>query len=194
MRLKILILTLLSAIAFASPALAIKVLNPHAQAFKDMVKQGSNKPIPEITYYDLAGKPHNLKEHRGKVILLHFWATWCPPCIQELPTLDALQHHMREMAAIGDIERQPIEVVPISLDFRSLEGVKNFYNMRKIRDIPILFDKGNTAFYAFGVKNLPTTIIISPRGKEVGRVEGNYQWNLPEVEEYLMKFSEVQKK
>ncbi|MBL0320339.1 MAG: TlpA family protein disulfide reductase [Alphaproteobacteria bacterium] len=172
------------------PAYAIKVVDMHPQPFKDVVQEGSHQPVPEITIYDALGKPHNLKELRGKIVLLHFWATWCPPCIHELPSLDALEHKMREMAAIGDIDQQGITVVPISLDFKGVEPVKNFYNSRRISSLPILFDKSNAAFAALGVKNLPTTIIIGPRGKEIGRVEGAYEWNSKEVTDYLFPFSE----
>jgi len=108
---------------------------------------------------------------------LNFWATWCVPCILEMPSLNNLQ---KEMGA-----EFPIEVAAISEDFKGMDSVKDFYKNQKIDKLKVYMDINNQLFGAFGVKTLPTTIFIDANGKEVARVKGEVNWGTQEVRDFI---------
>jgi thiol-disulfide isomerase/thioredoxin len=131
------------------------------------------KPVPDEPLLDGAGKEVRLAAFRGKLVVLNFWATWCAPCIKEMPALDRLQ------AALGP---EGVEVVAASEDRGpAAEKVGAFYAERGIRHLKIYVDpKGNLA-QKLGVRGLPTTILIDPEGREVGRLLGVAEWDGPEA-------------
>lgn len=131
------------------------------------------REVPEYGYVDQAGTPVSGEVHLGKVVILHFWAKWCPPCIEELP-------QMVEMIDGIDAERKAdLVVLPISLD-RDAATVQNFLKENDIR-LPVLRDEGSKAMRAFGIKGLPSTILIGRDGKEIARREGVVNWQSPAV-------------
>ncbi len=115
---------------------------------------------------------------KGKVVLLNFWATWCAPCIIELPTLDALQ---RELGGAD------FEVVTISIDRRGMEVVGPFWRERGFRHLAIRLDPASRLMRDFGVRGLPTTYLIARDGTVAGYLEGHGDWNSPEAKR-LVRF------
>lgn len=136
------------------------------------------KAAPAVTFTDAAGRQLSLADFRGKVVLLNFWATWCGPCVKELPSLDRLQ------AKLGS---DRFTVVAISVDRQGLDVVRPFLAKAAIRSLTTYTDPHGDSMRAFGVQGLPTSFIIDRAGREAGRLEGMANWNTPEAEA-LMRY------
>jgi len=130
------------------------------------------KPLPELAFNDSDDKPLKLADYKGKVVLLNFWATWCAPCVKEMPSLDGLQ------AKIG---KDKFVVLPLSLDGPSWPKVAPFYHDKKLTNLGVYFDKSRKAMQALDVSILPTSILVDAQGRELGRLEGEADWEKPEA-------------
>jgi len=130
------------------------------------------KPLPEFAFTDAEDKPLTLAAYKGKTVLLNFWATWCAPCVKEMPSLDKLQ---------AEMGKERFVVLPLSLDGPSRPKVAPFYADRKLTHLGIFFDKGKKALGALDVSVLPTSILIDAQGRELGRLEGDAEWDRPEA-------------
>jgi thiol-disulfide isomerase/thioredoxin len=158
--------------SFALPALANvgpDLIKGTLERFK-LAK--SPKPLPELAFVDAADKPLKLSDYRGKVVLVNFWATWCAPCVKEMPSLDRLQ------ALMG---KDKFIVLPLSLDGPSWPKVAPFYHDKKLSELGIYFDKGRKTMQALDVSVLPTSILVDAQGRELGRIEGEADWATPEA-------------
>ena len=100
------------------------------------------KDPPQTRFVDLKGEELDLGRYKGKVVVLNFWATWCAPCVREMPSLDRLQ------AALGG---EGLAVLPLSLDGPTKPRVEPFYKAQNLANLPILFDEKNVTFGRFGV-------------------------------------------
>ncbi|HSH99853.1 MAG TPA: TlpA disulfide reductase family protein [Reyranella sp.] len=130
------------------------------------------KPLPELAFTDADDKPLTLAGYKGKSVLLNFWATWCAPCVKEMPSLDKLQ---------AELGKARFVVLPLSLDTSSRPKVAPFYADRKLANLGIYFDKGKKVMSALDVSVLPTSILIDGQGRELGRLEGEADWDTPEA-------------
>lgn len=130
------------------------------------------RPVAQTPFFDASGGPVTLSRFIGKAVVLNFWATWCAPCIKEMPSLDALQK-----AGAG----KGIEVVAISEDRTGVDVVKPYMKRQEIKNLKIYIDKGNALANALGVKGLPTTLVIDKNGREIGRIEGIAEWDSVEA-------------
>jgi thiol-disulfide isomerase/thioredoxin len=133
---------------------------------------------PDVVWRDGAGADRRLSSLRGRPVLLTFWATWCAPCVAEMPALDRLA------AAAGD----RIAVLPIALDAGGVPAVRRFYDHLGIAALPIAVDPlGNTAYAsdawerpdALPLFGLPMTWFIDAEGRQVGYVTGAADWSAP---------------
>ena len=123
-------------------------------------------------FVDGAGRDLTLADFRGRVVLLNIWATWCVPCREEMPTLDALQEKLG-----GDDFR----VLPLSIDRAGMTVVRRFYDEIGIRHLGMYLADSTRAMLAFGALGRPTTILIDRDGFERGRLVGPAEWDSPEV-------------
>ncbi len=133
---------------------------------------GQPKPLRELGFADADDKALKLADYKGKAVLLNFWATWCAPCVKEMPSLDRLQ------AQIG---KDKFVVLPLSLDGPSRPKVAPFYEDKKLTNLGVYFDKGRKAMQALDVSILPTSILVDAQGRELGRLEGEADWTQPEA-------------
>lgn len=147
--------------------LAACVASP-AWAMDRFVKAGAPKPLPDLPFVDGDDKATTFTAFKGKAILVNFWATWCAPCVKEMPSLDRLQ------AAIGT---DKFAVLPLSLDGPTRAKVAPFYADRKLDHLHVWFDKGRKLMQALDVSILPTSILASPTGEILGRLEGEADWD-----------------
>jgi len=127
---------------------------------------------PDFSLKDMDGEQHSFKDYRGKVVMVNFWATWCPPCRREIPSMEALHQEFRDEAfailAINEWE-SPDHV------FAYMGQLSVFPNFS------ILFDQEGGVSEAFGVKGLPTTFLVDKRGFVVFKAVGGRDFNHPEV-------------
>jgi thiol-disulfide isomerase/thioredoxin len=129
------------------------------------------KPMPDLEFLDANDKPMRLADFTGQARLINLWATWCAPCVKEMPSLDRLQATM---------PRDRFIVLPISLDGPSKGKVAPFYQERKLDNLGVYYDKGRKAMSVLDVSLLPTSILVDPAGRELGRLEGDADWDTPE--------------
>ena len=138
-----------------------------------LTRLGEPVPAPAFRLNDLDGKPHSLSDYRGKVVLINFWATWCPPCRREMPSMERLYQRLGNdrfaVLAINQWE-DPDHV------FAYLGQLGTFPTF------PILFDRESELAQAFGVKGLPTSFILDTEGRIVYRAIGGREFDHPEVE------------
>ena len=130
------------------------------------------KRLPDLEFLDAGDKPLHFSDYRGKAVLVNFWATWCAPCVKEMPSLDRLQ------AAMG---KDKFIVLPLSLDGPSRPKVAPFYEDRQLTNLGIYFDKGRRIMQSLDVSILPTSILVDRSGREIGRLEGEADWDKPEA-------------
>jgi thiol-disulfide isomerase/thioredoxin len=158
--------------SFALPALADVGPALLTGSLSKMALAKPPKPMPEFAFADADDKPLKLADYKGKVVLVNFWATWCVPCVKEMPSLDRLQ------AAIG---KDRFVVLPLSLDGPSKPKVAPFYEDKKLTSLGIYFDKGKKSMQALDVSVLPTSILVDADGREIARLEGEADWDKPEA-------------
>jgi thiol-disulfide isomerase/thioredoxin len=119
------------------------------------------------TFQEADGTARSLGDYVGKGLVVNLWATWCVPCVAEMPELQDLA---RKVASEG------ILVLPLSSDRGGAEVVRRFYAANRIEALPVLLDPRGEAARAWGARGLPTTIVIDRQGRERGRVEGAIDW------------------
>lgn len=124
-------------------------------------------PVPDITFTDPEGGTHSLADHKGKVVLLNFWATWCAPCREEMPSLDALE---------AEMGGEDFMVVPIATGRNAPEKIDKFYAETGLENLPVLLDPRQQLARAMGVVGLPVTVLIDRDGNEVARLPGEADW------------------
>lgn len=130
------------------------------------------KPAPAFSLQDMDDEPHAMQDYHGKVVLLNFWATWCPPCRHEMPALEKLYRQFRErdfvVLAVNQWEDP-------DLVFAYMGDLNVFPTF------PILFDPQSTISQLYGVKGLPTSFVIDRDGRVVYRAIGGREFDHPEV-------------
>jgi len=128
------------------------------------------QPVAEIALPDLEGKTVRLSDFRGEVVLVNFWATWCPPCVEEMPSLQKLQE------VLGD---KGLRVLAISVD-ENVEDVERFRKDLQV-SLPILLDPGAKVAHTYATFKFPETYIVDRDGKLAGKVIGPRDWIAPIV-------------
>jgi thiol-disulfide isomerase/thioredoxin len=136
------------------------------------VKKKAPEDLPEFTFVDGTGATRTLKDFKGKTVLLNLWATWCGPCRKEMPSLDRLQK------ALGS---DKFEVIALSLDRAGPEAAKKFLDEIKVEALRLYIDSSMKAGNALKALGMPTTILIDPEGREVGRLPGPAEWDTDEA-------------
>lgn len=161
---------------FAWPLLdngAAAAVQPVLDKFKP---SEAGTPVPEISFQDATGRTLSLKDFAGKVVMVNFWATWCGPCVEEMPSLNRL---------VNRFAAQGLAVVAISQDRGGLNTVQPFFIQQQLTALPLYLDKTTQSGAAFKLRGLPTTVILSREGKELGRIEGSVDWDGPAASKLL---------
>jgi thiol-disulfide isomerase/thioredoxin len=135
-----------------------------------------NRPAPAVTapaqlapvaFYDENGKKFTLDDFKGKVLLVNLWATWCPPCVLELPALDKLQARLKD---------KNFKVIAISMDRTSILDVTSFLADKSIDHLKAYWDKNREIPAAWKYDGLPTSYLIGTDGHVIARLDGSYDW------------------
>ena len=150
-------------------------------AVLDKLKPTAGAPTAAtVTFVDATGKSLSLNDFRGRYVLVNVWATWCGPCINELPSLVRLQ---------AALPQDRITVLPLDLERHDMQKVEEFLQRTGIQGLPIYIDRDFTAVRAFSANELPLTVLIDGEGREVARAAGEQKWDHPDAIAYLKAVS-----
>jgi thiol-disulfide isomerase/thioredoxin len=169
--------TVAAALVFLLAAPALGAADEGEADMPDRTKLGefvpSSQPFtaPAISLADTNGHSVELSELRGKLVLVNLWATWCEPCLREMPSLERLQSRLGERIA----------VLAVSEDRGGNKTVEPFIAKLGLKSVKIYIDPKSEVGHAFGARGLPTSFLIDREGKVLGRVEGAAEWDSPKI-------------
>ena len=137
--------------------------------YRDMIflKQVKRADAPGVMLKTLDGQNHSLAQHAGKLVLVNFWATWCQPCIREMPSMERLYAKYKPSG---------LEIVAISLDQGNEDDVREFVAKLKLT-FPIVLDPEHKAKALYKVRGLPTTYLLDRQGQVAGYGVGPREWD-----------------
>lgn len=130
---------------------------------------------PDFTLSDLSGKQVQLSSLKGKVVLVNFWATWCPPCREEIPSMVKLNQIM---------QGKNFQMLAISVDEGGKQAVQEFFRQNGVT-LPALLDTDGSVSRRYGTTGVPETFIVDGKGMIRKKVIGGVEWSSPEVVGYL---------
>ena len=135
-----------------------------ATEIKNLVINKELKNYSDITFLDIKNKELNLNDYKGNLVLLNFWATWCAPCKDEMPSLDLLTENPN---------LDNLKIFPINIGKDSNQKSLTFFEDLKIKNLEIYFDSPNTLAKKVKLRGLPTTIFFNKEGQEFARIIGS---------------------
>lgn len=148
--------------------------------------QGSRRPTGEVGLIDGSGATIRLQDFRGRPLVVNFWATWCAPCVAEMPELDRLRAMAGgSLAVIAVSEDRPMSTATGSPGEPVADLIRRFYAANKIEGLPVIVDPEGKMARAYGVEGLPTTLLIDSMGRERARLVGTAEWGSDEVRRFL---------
>ena len=137
------------------------------------------KPISSLIFEDFSGNEINLKDYRGKLLIINFWATWCAPCKKEMPSLDKLYQ---------DNSFNNLKVLAVNLENPDPLKSKNFFINLKIEKLEIFFDPELNFVKEFKLRGVPTTVLINKKGEEFARIIGEVDFKDKKFLNWLSKY------
>lgn len=141
------------------------------QPAQTLIELTERPRAPQFTLEDVDGKQHRLADLRGKVVVVNFWATWCPPCRREMPSLERL----------SQILKDDVTVIAVNV----AEEVDTVFSYTGTLDVsptfPILFDRDSRVLKAYPVRGLPTTFIVDRQGRIAYRAVGGREFDDPAI-------------
>lgn len=160
--------------AITATLAAMTVRNAGAQELHDLatalVPANPPVPAPDIAFGAADGSEHHLKDFIGHGMVINLWATWCVPCVEEMPSLAVLSKTLAP---------DDIAVLPLSADRGGVRAVEAFYQEHNISGLPVLLDPKGAAARAWHARGIPTSVIIDKQGRERARLEGSADWSTP---------------
>ena len=135
---------------------------------KNLVLIKNPKLYEDVVFLDIKQKNVNLGDFKGKLIILNFWATWCAPCKEEMPSLDALQ---------SNAKLNNLKIFPINIGQEEISKSESFFKELNIKNLDIYIDAPITLAKKFSLRGVPTTIIFNKEGKEFARIIGSIDFN-----------------
>lgn len=142
-------------------------------------------PMPAHELQDITGNKTSLKSLTGKVVVVNIWATWCGPCVKELPSLDNLQR---------SVEKKGVKVIGVAQDRAGEEVVPKFIDKLKLKKITILLDSRSEMMRVHKVTGLPTTLFLDQSGNEIARLAGAIDWSSEDVVRFVTFLSDQPRK
>tara|TARA_B100000989_G_C19494332_1_gene451275 strand:+ start:999 stop:1508 length:510 start_codon:yes stop_codon:yes gene_type:complete len=147
---------------------------------KNLVINKELKKYTDLTFLDSKNKLINLNDYKGNLIILNFWATWCAPCKEEMPSLDSLQKNKY---------LDNLKVFPINIGQENLKKASDFFEDLKIRNLDLYFDPPITLAKKFKLRGIPTTILFNKDGLEFARIVGSINFEEKKFVEWLSNFN-----
>ena len=145
-----------------------------------MILLKNPKAYEDIIFKDINQKNVNLADFKGKLIILNFWATWCVPCKEEMPSLDDLKSNSRF---------NNLKIFPINIGQEDISKSEFFFKELNIENLDIYFDSTITLAKKFSLRGVPTTILFNKEGKEFSRIIGSIDFNDKEFINWLKHYN-----
>ncbi len=121
---------------------------------------------PEFSLMDIEGKRHRLSDYRGRVVIVNFWATWCPPCIAEMPSMQRAWEQL-----------EPDGILLLGINTGESKAAIERFDSKYPVDFPLLMDPDSTVTGAWPVRGMPTTFVVDPEGQIAYRAVGAREWD-----------------
>ncbi len=147
---------------------------------KNLIIVKELKKYDSLTFLDDKNNQLDLKEYQGKLVLFNFWATWCAPCKEEMPSLDLLSLNKN---------LDNLKIFPINVGQDNLEKASLFFKDLDIKNLEIYFDNPITLAKKFGLRGIPTSILFNKKGEEFARVVGSIDFTDDEFIEWLSGYN-----
>jgi peroxiredoxin len=154
--------------------LLLLVAGYSAQAGESLTPLPGGKPAPDFELVDTDGKLHRLSDYRGKTVILNFWATWCPPCREEIPSMNRAWRQLAKE-----------DVVMLAVNMGEDEDTIFVFTADYPAEFPLLLDRDGSVIAQWPVKGLPTTYIIAPDGSIAYRAIGGRNWDDSDIMDIL---------
>ena len=148
--------------------LTTKVYGYDVSEIKNIVIHKDQKAYDNVIFLDKNDKKFNIKEFNGNLILLNFWATWCEPCKEEMPSLDRLQINEN---------LSNLKIFAINISQESKKKVESFFKDLNIKNFEPYFDSPTSLAKTFSLRGVPTSILIDKNGKEFARIIGSIDFD-----------------
>ena len=148
--------------------LTTKVFANDVSEIKNIVIHKDLKVYDNVFFLDKNDKKINIKEFNGNLLLLNFWATWCAPCKEEMPSLDRLQVNQN---------LSNLKIFAINISQESKKKVNSFFEDLNIKNFDPYFDAPTTLAKTFSLRGVPTSILINKDGKEFARIMGSIDFD-----------------
>jgi thiol-disulfide isomerase/thioredoxin len=151
--------------------------NPLSQGeMATFVFRKTPEALPDINFVDSTGTARTQADLRGRVVLLNLWATWCAPCLKEMPGLDRLQK---------DLGSDKFEVVALSVDRAGPDAAKKFLDKIKVQNLKLYADSSAKAAISLKAVGMPTTLLLNAKGEEIGRLIGPAEWDSADAKKLI---------
>ena len=147
---------------------------------KNLIINKELKKYDDLTFVDAKSKQLNLNDYKGNLILLNFWASWCAPCKEEMPSLDSLQ---------GNKDLSNLKIFPINVGQDDINKSLEFFADLGIKNLSLYFDSPVTLAKKFGLRGIPTSILINKEGLEFARVVGSIDFQNKEFIKWLTDYN-----
>lgn len=165
-------LAIVALVAVGGVALAETARPPVTGSVAKLELKAPRAAIPAFPFKALDGGDASFEAFKGKVVLINFWATWCIPCVKEMPSLNKLA------ATVG---KDRFAVLALSLDGPTRAKVAPFIRDKELTALDVYLDDKRTAYGKLDILVLPTSILVDKKGREVGRLAGEAEWDTPEA-------------
>jgi len=147
-----------------------------------LILHDAPKPLIDTPFRDADGGEVRLADFAGRIVVVNFWATWCPPCRHEMPSLDRLAE---AMAA------EDVEVVTISNDIGGPEKPIAFFAETGLDTLAVYHDPARQMAREAGILGLPVTLVLDREGREIGRLVGDAEWDSPSAQAILRRLADL---
>ena len=151
-----------------------------ATNIKNLIINKNLKKYDDLTFLDIKNKQLNLNDYKGNLILLNFWATWCAPCKDEMPSLDSLSSHEN---------LNNLKIFPINIGKDSAKKSLEFFQDLKIKNLEPYFDTQVTLAKKFALRGIPTSILFNKEGLEFARIVGSIDFEEKKFIEWLENYN-----
>ena len=147
---------------------------------KNLIINKELKEYTNLTVLDDQNNQINLSDYKGNILLLNFWATWCAPCKEEMPSLDLLKSNK-------DLDN--LKIFPVNVGQDNVKKAKEFFDDLNIKNLNLYFDENINLTKKFALRGIPTSIFINKNGKEFARVIGSIDFNEENFIEWLKLYN-----